>query len=351
MSRSVPTVGGQVDSAQLGRTLMHEHIFIRTPELQEAWPGFMGFEDEDAVVADAHEKLKAIKASGIDTLVDMTAPGLGRQVKRVARAVEGTGLNVIVVTGYYTYTDLPFPMKYNGPGRFFNTDPDDAFLVDLFVRDIEEGIEGTGIKAGVVKCCTDEPGVTPDIERLIRAVAKTHLRTDVPIMTHTHAKSRRGLDQQRILAEEGVDLTRVLIGHSNETSDVDYLVEMMDAGSYLGFDRCGLMVDHPLADQQETLVELCKRGYAGQIVLSQDRHCYSDWFPEDGVLSFLPDWHHGFVQQSLIPGLLQNGVTQDQVDQMMMKNPVAFFSASRDGGGVEASAPAAAAEGHSPTAA
>ena len=247
-----------------------------------------GLRDEEALVADAHEKLKQIKASGIDTIVDMTAPGLGRQVKRVARAVEGTGLNVIVVTGYYTYTDLPFPMKYNGPGRLFNTDPDDAFLVDLFVGDIEEGIEGTGIKAGVVKCCTDEPGVTPDIERLIRAVAKTHLRTDVPIMTHTHAKSRRGLDQQRILREEGVDLSRVLIGHSNETSDLDYLIEMMEAGSYLGFDRCGLMVDHPLDDQQETLVELCKRGYAGQIVLSQDRHCSSDWFPEDGVVAMLP---------------------------------------------------------------
>jgi phosphotriesterase-related protein len=331
MSRPVPIVGGAVDSAKLGRTLMHEHIFVRTPELQEAWPGFMGFEDEEAVIADAHEKLKAIKASGIDTIVDMTAPGLGRQVKRVARAVAGTGLNVIVVTGYYTYTELPFPMRYNGPGRFFNTDPDDAFLVDLFVRDVEVGIEGTGIKAGVVKCCTDEPGVTPDIERLIRAVAKAHLRTDAPIMTHTHAKSRRGLDQQRILREEGVDLSRVLIGHSNETSDLEYLIEMMDAGSYLGFDRCGLMVDHPLADQQETLVELCKRGYAGQIVLSQDRHCYSDWFPEESVRALLPGWRHDFVQQSLIPALLANGVTQEQVDQMVIKNLIDFFSASSRG--------------------
>jgi phosphotriesterase-related protein len=325
--RQIPIVGDVIDSSQLGRTLMHEHIFIRTPELQEAWPGFMGYEDEEAVIADAHEKLTRIKASGIDTIVDMTAPGLGRQVKRVARAVEGTGLNVIVVTGYYTYTDLPFPMRYNGPGRLFHNDPDDAFLVDLFVRDIEEGIEGTDIRAGVVKCCTDEPGVTPDIERLIRAVAKAHLRTDVPIMTHTHAKTRRGLDQQRILREEGVDLSRVLIGHSNETGDIDYLVEMLEAGSYLGFDRCGLKYDQPLEDQQAALVELCRRGYAGQIVLSQDRHCTSDWFPEEGVLAALPEWHHGFVQETLIPGLLGDGVTQAQVDQMMHENPVRFFSA------------------------
>jgi phosphotriesterase-related protein len=336
----IPIVGGEIDVSQLGTTLMHEHVFIRTPELQEAWPGFMGW-DEDAVVADAREKLTAMKASGIDTIVDMTAPGLGRQVQRVARAVEGTGLQVIVVTGYYTYTDLPFPMKYNGPGKLFNNDPDDAFLVDLFVRDIEEGIEGTDIKAGVVKCCTDLPGVTEDIERLIRAVAKTHLRTDVPIMTHSHAKSRRGLDQQRILREEGVDLTRVLIGHSNETADVDYLVEVLDAGSYLGFDRCGLKIDEPLEDQQATLVELCKRGYAGQIVLSHDRHCTSDWFPEAGVVAALPEWNHGFIQGSLIPGLLENGVTQDQVDQMMHRNPHAFFAARR--GATSSASDAAAA--------
>jgi phosphotriesterase-related protein len=337
----IPIVGGEIDVSQLGTTLMHEHVFVRTPDLHEAWPGFMGW-DEEAVVADAHEKLKALKAGGIDTIVDMTAPGLGRQVQRVARAAEGTGLQIIVVTGYYTYTDLPFPMKYNGPGKLFNNDPDDAFLVDLFVRDIEEGIEGTDIRAGVVKCCTDLPGVTEDIERLIRAVAKTHLRTDVPIMTHSHAKSKRGLDQQRILREEGVDLSRVLIGHSNETADVDYLVELLDAGSYLGFDRCGLKIDQPLEDQQATLAELCRRGYAGQIVLSHDRHCTSDWFPEAGVVAALPEWNHGFIQGSLIPGLLANGVTQDQIDQMMHRNPQAFFAA-RSGAPAPSGTQAAAA--------
>jgi phosphotriesterase-related protein len=322
----IPIIGGEIDVSQLGPTLMHEHVFIRTPDLQEAWPGFMGW-DEERAVDGAREKLRAIKAAGIDTIVDMTAPGLGRQVRRVARAVQGTGLQVIVVTGYYTYTDLPFPMRYNGPGKIFNNDPDDGFLVDLFVRDIVEGIEGTDIRAGVVKCCTDQPGVTEDIERLIRAVARAHLRTDVPIMTHTHARSRRGLDQQRILREEGVDLSRVLIGHSNETGAIDYLVEVLDNGSYLGFDRCGLKIDQPLEDQQATLVELCRRGYAGQIVLSHDRHCTSDWFAEEGVVAALPEWHHGFIQRSLIPGLLENGVTEDQVDQMMRRNPHDFFAA------------------------
>lgn len=325
MSR-IPIIGGEIDAAQLGRTLMHEHIFLRTPELQEAWPGFGGW-DEDAAVAAARSKLMAVKASGIDTIVDMTAPGLGRKVGLMRRAVEGTGLQVVVVTGYYTFTTLPWPMQFNGPGKLFKPDHRDAYLVDLFVGDVRDGIEGTDIRAGAIKCCTDEPGVTDDIDRLIRAVGRAHLQTDAPIMTHTHAGSRRGLDQQRILAEEGVDLSRVLIGHSNETADVDYCVELIEAGSYLGFDRCGLKAFVPLDIQLETLVTLCRRGYSDRIVLSQDSSCATDWWTEEEVSGLLPEWHLGYIQQTLIPSLRERGVTEDQLEQMMRHNPRDFFAA------------------------
>ncbi len=325
----IPTVTGDIDVDDLGVTLMHEHIFIRTPDLQEAFPGFMGW-DEERELANARKKLAEIKQGGVDTIVDMTVPGLGRSVKRIAAAVEGTGLNVILVTGYYTYTDLPFPMKYNGPGKLFD-DPEDRILVDLFVGDIKDGIEGTDIRAGVLKCCTDEPGVTPDIERLIRAVAKAHLETDVPIQTHTHALSRRGLDQQRILKEEGVDLSRVVIGHSNETTDLDYLTELMDNGSFIGYDRCGLDIVTDLEAQVDTLAELCRRGYAEKIVVSHDRHCRSDWFHEEDVLRVLPKWNHEYVQGGLTPALQERGVTDDQIHQMMTVNPRAFFAATSAG--------------------
>lgn len=324
---TIPIVGGEIEPAQLGRTLMHEHVFIRTMDLHESWPGFMGW-DEEAAIALAREKLTELKAGGIDTIVDMTVPGLGRNVRRVARAVEGTGLQVITVTGFYTFGDLPRPFAYNGQGKLLNDDEGDSYLVDLFVRDIVDGIEGTGIRAAAVKCVTDRQGVTPDVERCIRAAARTHLRTDAPIITHTHAKSRRGLDQQRILEEEGVDLSRVVIGHSNEADSVDYLVELMDNGSYLGFDRCGIHVDEPLENQQAMLVELCRRGYAGQIVLSHDRHVWTDFFPEDDLVAVVPDYNFGFIQGKLIPALLADGVTQAQVDQMMIGNPRAFFEAS-----------------------
>lgn len=107
----------------------------------------------------------------------------------------------------------------------------DDFLVSLFAHDIEEGIEGTTIRTGILKCATDEPGVTPDVERVLRAVARAHLRTGVPISTHTHAPSRRGLDQQLIFRQEGVDLSRVVIGHCNESTDLGYLERLIDAGT------------------------------------------------------------------------------------------------------------------------
>jgi phosphotriesterase-related protein len=325
--KTIPIIGGEITPERLGRTLMHEHVFVRTPELQEAWPGFMGW-DEAAVMASAKLKLAAIKDSGIDTIVDMTAPGLGRQVRRVAQAVEGTGLQIIVATGYYTLSELPLPMLRNGPGRLFNDDPYDSFLVDLFVGDVEDGIEGTSIRAGILKCCTDEPGVTPDVERVIRAVARAHLRTGVPISTHSHAKTRRGLEQQRIFKEEGVDLSRVLIGHSNETGDIDYLEQLLTNGSYVGFDRCGVKIVHPLEDQVETLVELCRRGHASRLVLSQDRHCATDQFPEDEVSALLPEWRYDFIQDELLPQLRARGIDEGVVDQLMIGAPRAFFAGS-----------------------
>lgn len=322
---TIPTLTGQIQPDQLGVTLMHEHIFIRTPDLQEAFPGFMGWDDE-AAIALARARLQALRHSGVETIVDCTAPGLGRDVRRMARAVDGTGLQVIACTGYYTYTMLPFPFQYRGPGKLF-ADPEDELLVSLFVRDIEDGIEGTEIRAGILKCATDEPGVTPDIDRLLRAIARAHHRTDIPITTHTHAPTRRGLDQQRIFREEGVDLGRVVIGHSNETTDLDYLERLIDNGSYVGFDRCGLHLVVDLESQLDTLAQLCRRGYADRVVLSHDRHCRSDWFTEEQVESVVPAWRYDYINDGVLPALAERGVSPEQVDQMMVVNPREFFSA------------------------
>ncbi len=151
----------------------------------------------------------------------------------------------------------------------------------MFVRDIEQGIADTGIKAGILKCATDEPGVTPGVERVLRAVAQAHKRTGVPISTHTHAGLRRGLEQQRIFEEEGVDLSRVVIGHSGDSTDIGYLEELIAAGSYLGMDRFGIDVILPFEDRVNIVAQMCERGHADKMVLSHDANCYFDALPEE----------------------------------------------------------------------
>ncbi len=234
---TVPTTAGEVDVSELGVVLMHEHVFIRTESFQWGWPGFGGW-DEEQEMATARERLGALKRAGVDTILDMTVPGIGRDPALVARTVDGTGLKVMFATGYYTYDNLPFPFHYRGPNKLL--DQDDRLLESLFERDVTVGIGDTGIRAAVLKVATDQQGMTEDVERLTRAIANVHVRTGTVICTHTHAQTQRGLDQQRIFEEHGVDLGRVMIGHSNETTDLEYLERLIENGSYVGWDRCEL---------------------------------------------------------------------------------------------------------------
>jgi phosphotriesterase-related protein len=198
-------------------------------------------------------------------------------------------------------------------------------MTEMFVRDIEQGIAGTGVKAGILKCATDKPGVTPDIERVLRATAQAHRRTGVPISTHTHATTRRGLEQQRIFAEEGVDLSRVVIGHSGDTTDLAYLEELIAGGSYLGMDRFGIDVILPFEQRVETVAKLCERGHAGKMVLSHDAACFNDWLPEQALPVVLPNWHYLHIHNDVVPALKSRGVTDCQLHMMLVENPRRIF--------------------------
>lgn len=320
----IEIVGGRVDSAGLGTTLMHEHIFVVDPEIRQNHP--QGW-DEEALVAAANEKLRALKARGVDTLVDLTVIGTGRHIPRIQRALEGTGLQVVVATGLYTYHDVPMHFHFRGPGTILEgPEP----MLDLFVGDIEEGIAGTGVKAGILKCATDEAGMTPGVERVIRAVAQAHRRTGVPISTHTHALSRTGLAQQDVLREEGVDLGRVIIGHSGDTTDLGYLEQLIDNGSYIGMDRFGIDVQLPFEDRVDTVARLCERGHADRMVLSQDAAAHFDWLDPEVVAAVLPRWHYTHVLDDVVPALLERGVSERQIDRMLVVNPSEIFA--RQGG-------------------
>ena len=216
---------------------MHEHIFGLSPEIHWNWPDLPEAWDEDRRVGEAVAQLDAVHALGVDTIVDLTVIGLGRYVPAVQRVAERTAVNIVVATGIYTYDKLPPYFANRGPGSLFGG-PDR--MAEFFVRDIVEGIGRTGVRAGMLKCAVDHPGVTPDIARLLDAVATAHHETGVPITVHTDSAEQRGLDAQQELARRGVPLDRVVIGHAGDSTDLDYLCRLADAGSWLGMDRFGI---------------------------------------------------------------------------------------------------------------
>lgn len=315
------TVRGAIPTEGLGVTLMHEHVFVLSPEIIANYPE--GWGDEAAREDAAVEKLNALKAAGVDTIVDPTVIGLGRYIPRIQRVAARTDLQIVVATGVYTYGDVPMYFHFTGPGTALNgPEP----MIDLFVRDITEGIAGTGVKAAILKCATDEAGVTPGVDRVLRAVAAAHRATGVPITTHTHAHSRRGLEQQRIFAAEGVDLSRVVIGHSGDTTDLDYLEELVAAGSYIGMDRFGIDNVLGFEDRVDTVVKMCERGHADRMVLAHDASCYIDWLPEAALPLVLPNWHYLHIHHDVLPALRKRGVTEEQITTMLVGNPRAIFS-------------------------
>ena len=307
---AVQTVLGPVDAGDLGRTLMHEHIFVLTADVQQNYPDEWG--DEDARVADAVRRLKQLPEHGIATIVDVTVIGQGRNIARVKRIAEQVPeLNVVVATGCYTFDEVPM---------FFWRRPPQA-MTDFFVRDITEGIAGTGVKAGMLKCAVDEKGLTAGVEQVLRCVARAHVQTNTPITIHTHSASKHGPAILEVLKAEGANLDRVVLGHSGDAgTDPYYLQAMAEAGLTLGMDRFG--IDHfaNFEDRSALVVEMCRRGFADRMVLSHDTCCYIDWFAP-GSLDNLKHWHYLHVSQDVLPYLREHGVSEDQIDAMLVATP------------------------------
>ncbi|GAA2402273.1 phosphotriesterase-related protein [Streptomyces glaucosporus] len=324
----VHTVLGPVDTADLGPTYVHEHIFTLTADVQANYPEEWG--DEEGRVADAAERLRALAASGVRTIVDPTVVGLGRYIPRIRRVAERVPeLNIVVATGLYTYDDVPFFFRHRGPAlnEALGAEVPDP-MVEMFVRDITEGIADTGVRAGMLKCAIDEQGMTPGVERVMRAVAAAHHRTGTPVTVHTHPGSRTGLEVKRVLCdEEGVDPARVVLGHSGDTTDCDHLAELADAGFLLGMDRFGLNLGTTFEARADTLVEMCRRGYAESMVLSHDASCYLDWIDPD-VMPFLPQWHYLHIGQEVLPYVRERGVTEAEITTMLTDNPRRLFESA-----------------------
>jgi phosphotriesterase-related protein len=316
----VETMRGPVPVSELGQAFMHEHVFVLSEEIRQNYAAEW---DEDQQVEAAAAKLNALAARGVRTIADPTVIGIGRYIPRIQRVAARTGINIIVATGLYTYNDIPLYFRYRAPDSGTNgADP----MTELFVADITEGIAGTGVRAAFLKCCIENEGLTPGVERVMRAVARAHAITGAPIMVHTHPDSQSGLVALRVLTEEGADPARVIMAHSGDTDDLDYLARLADSGCLLGMDRFGLDILLPFDRRVATVAALAQRGYSDRMVLAHDTSCHIDWFPADLIPVFAPNWHLNHLLDDVLPALRERGVTEEQIETMLVANPRQYFA-------------------------
>lgn len=309
---TVETTRGPIDAEDLGRTLVHEHFRTVDEAVRFQFPHLYDEAAEwEAAIADAN----AVREHGIQTVVEPSAMFLNRDAAFSIRVADESGLNVVLATGIYTYDHLPQP--------FMNRDED--ALAAVFVHEIEKGIQETEVKPAFIKCAADEPGLTPNVEKVHRAAARASNQTGRPIMAHSRPASGTGHDQMRIFTQEGVDPTKVQIAHTGDTDDLDYIETLLETGCWIGLDRYGLDLFLPTDKRNATTLALLERGYADRMFLSQDYCSTIDWFPPE-VQEYLkanevPDWSMTFLFEQVIPDLKNHGMTADQLDQMMVDNP------------------------------
>jgi phosphotriesterase-related protein len=317
---SVETVQGAVDAQELGLTLVHEHVRFRDEAVAEQWPS--RYDDELELDA-ALVAVNAAKAHGVQTIVDPTAMFGGRDVRFMKEVADRTGVRIVACTGIYSYDHLPH--------YFANRDVD--VMADHFVEDIERGVQGTDIKAAFLKCAADAAGVTDNVEKIHRAVARASVQTGASIMAHSMPAVGTGPKQVAIFEEEGVDLAKVHIAHCGDTDDLGYIEGLIDTGVYVGLDRYGLEMYQPIDKRNAVAAELLRRGHAERLMISQDFCASIDWFPLEAGEIFeangaIRHWSMTLVFEEVVPVLREQGVMDDAVfETIFTENPRRWLTA------------------------
>ena len=322
---NVQTILGPLDASRLGFTLPHEHI-ASAPDVLNRWPKSWG--GRAGLIASAVDRLKTIKAAGIDTVVDLTPHDVGRDIRFLEEISRKSGMHVIACTGQRF---LPTrSAKVSMSSRKIEG------LAEHFTKEIDRGIEDTGFKAGVIKIGIGAARPTSLEEMGLRAAARAGKATGVPIRIHTNAADRAGESVAVILEDEGVSPARVSFDHSDDSGDLEYLLGLARRGYFLSMDHLhrGLMRDEEPSFERrvECIRKIIDAGFANRLFLSSDSMFGGSLLPEetrgwrenldppDGML---------FIVRRLLPRLRELGVTEELVHVMTVGNARGFFSIDR----------------------
>lgn len=321
--RLVQTVTGPVDTAKLGFTLSHEHVCVSSAGIWRAWPELYG--GRDRAVQVAVEQLRRARDEGISSIIDVTTFDLGRDIRLLEEVARKSGVQIIASTGHWI-----------DPSRTMNRRSVEE-LTDLFIREIERGIDDTDIKAGVIKVAT---GATIDAfgERVLRAAARASRATRVPITTHAPGVSRVGEKQVALFEAEGLPLTRVCIGHS-DTGAADYQMAILQHGSFLSMDllpRGGPPTPSAPTPQPPPLTweeryaqikALTDAGFSQHVLLGTDHTIVWPRQLSGDDRAFLARNPDGvlFISRKTVPALKAMGVSEAAIRAMTVEAPRRFF--------------------------
>ena len=329
---TIQTTAGAVRAGDLGFTSMHEHVacwFSLGVRDNYLWDPQS--DAREIALAEAVRKVAAGRDAGIDAIVDLTTVDIGRDVPFIAEVSKRTGVSVVVSAGL-------FARSPPGAWSYFQTLGIDG-TAKLMIRDIEEGVMGTGVRAGVIKAAMAPPGfaaigpvateMANDLKVLpkshwgvfsLRVAARTHLRTGALINVHSYTGFKTGIDTCDILEEEGVDLSRLLIHHVGDTHDFDYLHAMLARGACLSMDP------HRGPWRYDTIAQLCAEGFADRLTLGIDSVQVADW---DGINAFEGEerarlereWAMEYLPLEVVPRLRAAGASEEAIRAMTVSNP------------------------------
>jgi phosphotriesterase-related protein len=304
------TVSGPIPPDRLGFTLPHEHTGIALWHIEKRWDYWELTPDEDLIT----DELRDFRRRGGATLVDVTTDGVGRDPHRLRRLASSTGLNIVMGCGFYGGAHYPAEAMID------RRTVDD--LAAQIIGEFENGVGETGIRPGIIgEIGTDKPWVSALEERVHRAAARASVATGMAITTHG-IQSAVGLAQLKIFTDEGVDPGRVVIGHADSHHDIDFYLGVLATGANLQFDFLG----HRFATEEaleprlvETIVELLERGFAPQLLLSQDV-CHNRQLKANGGFGYV------YLHQHFLPTLRTAAVGEGEIRQMTIDNPARLLT-------------------------
>lgn len=320
----VNTVLGPVSSADLGITLVHEHILY----------GYPGWEGDRSIAPFDHARyvesgvglLRQLREMGVKTLVDATPLDGGRNIDVLKEVSEKSEVNIICSTGYY-YEGEGAPAYWHFHSMFGDVREK---LYELFLHEVTVGIGDSGARAGVLKVGTSKGAITDYEKLMLGAVARVQKETGVPIITHTQ-EGTMGPEQAEFLTSAGANPKSIQIGHMSDNLDIAYQVRTLDHGVYVSWDRMGLEVlaNCPRdADRYPVLLDLIARGYCDRLLISHDTIC--SWLgrpPQvpEAAMPFIANWHPTHLFKNIIPALKRGGATEENIKTIIEDNPRRLF--------------------------